>query len=326
VRILVLGGTQFVGRAAVEAALADGHEVTLFHRGQTGAGLFPDAEHVLGDRDGGLDVLRGRTWDGCLDVSGYVPRVVRQSVELLQDAVGRYAFVSSISAYAELRVPADESAPLATLEDETTEEVGGGTYGALKALCERVVADAFGAGSAIVRPTFVVGSHDHTGRFTSWVHRGARGGEVLVPESSAWRVQIIDARDLGRFLVRAATEEAIAGPYNVVGPQVEIGLVDVIEEAATLAGAKIRPVVVDDAFLLAQEVTTADLPLWVPEPDAAAWAQVRGERAVADGLLHTPVVDTIQAVLDDAVLVDGVGLTAEREAELLGAWAARESS
>jgi len=319
VKLLVLGGTQFVGRGLVETALAGGHEVTLFHRGRTNAGLFPEAEHVLGDRDGGLGALAGGTWDACVDVSGYVPRVVRASADLLAGAVARYVFVSSVSAYEELRGPSDETAPLASLADETTESIEE-AYGGLKALCEGVVTEVYGDRSVLARPTFVVGPHDHTGRFTWWVQRGARGGTVLVPEGSAWRTQLIDVRDLARFLLLAAADPSLSGAYNVVGPRVDVGLVDVVEEAASLAGAEVRPVVVDDAFLVEQGVSERELPLWVPEPEWAAWAQASGERALAGGLVHTPVVETIHATLDRAPAVDGVGLTPEREAELLSAW------
>ncbi len=321
-KLLVLGGTRFVGRAVVEAALADGHEVTLFHRGRTNAGLFPQAEHLLGDRDGGIDALAAGIWDACVDVSGYVPRVVRASAGLLADAVARYVFVSSVSVYEELRGPTDETAPLATLEDETTEAVEE-SYGGLKALCEGVVTEVYGERSVLARPTFVVGPHDHTGRFTWWVQRGARGGTVLVPEGSAWRTQFIDVRDLARFLLLAAADPSLSGAYNVVGPRIDVGLVDVVEEAAILAGVDVRPVVVDDAFLVDQGVSERELPLWVPEPEWAAWAQASGERALAAGLVHTPVVETIHATLDHAPLVDGVGLTPERETELLAGFARR---
>jgi 2'-hydroxyisoflavone reductase len=318
VRLLVLGGTRFVGRGLVQAALADGHDVTLFHRGRTAPGLFADAEHVLGDRDGGLAPLAGRTFDACVDVSGYVPRLVRDSAELLRDAVSRYVFVSTISAYADMSHPTDETAPLATLEDESTEVVEE-AYGGLKALCERVVTDVFGDRSVIARPTFVVGPDDHTGRFTWWVHRAARGGDLLVPESSAWRIQLIDVRDLGRFLLRAAVDTSLAGAYNVVGPEVEVGLVHVVEEAAELAETTVRPVVVSDAFLVARGVTGTELPFWVPDESWAAWAQASGERARAAGLTHEPVVETLHATLDRAVMVGGVGLSPERESELLAA-------
>lgn len=319
-RLLVLGGTRFVGRPLVERALADGHEVTLFHRGHTGPELFPEAERVLGDRDGGLGPLAGRRFDACVDLSGYVPRVVRASAELLRETTDRYVFVSSISVYAAMREPTDESAPLAVLEDETTESVSE-AYGGLKALCERVVADAFGNRSVIARPTYVVGPDDHTGRFTWWVHRAARGGKVIVPESMAWRLQFIDVRDLGAFLLDAACDSSFEGAYNVVGPEVPIGLVDLIAEVAGLAGVEARPVVAADEALLEHGATPAELPLWAPGPDWAAWAQTSGERARAAGLTHQPVVETLHATLDRAPTVEGVGLSPAREAELLAALA-----
>jgi 2'-hydroxyisoflavone reductase len=318
VRLLVLGGTRFVGRGLVEAALADGHEVTLFHRGRTAPGSFPRAEHVLGDRDGGLAPLEGRRFDACVDVSGYLPRVVRASAELLRDAVDRYVFVSSISAYADMREPTEESSPLAVLEDETTEEVWD-AYGGLKALCEQVVTEVFGDRAALVRPTYVVGPDDHTGRFTWWVHRAARGGEVIVPESMAWRIQFVDVRDLGRFMLALAGDATRSGPFNAVGPEISVGLVDVVEETAALRGVAIRPVVVPDALLVEHGATGADLPLWEPDPDWASWAHASGERARAAGMTHLPVVETLRATLDGAELVDGVGMDATREAELLAA-------
>jgi 2'-hydroxyisoflavone reductase len=324
VKLLILGGTQFVGRGVAEAAIDAGHEVTLFHRGRTGPGVFPESEHVLGDRDGGLTSLEGRAFDACVDVSGYLPRLVRASAELLRDVVARYVFVSSISAYASLAEPVDETAPLAALADESVETIDGGSYGGLKALCERTVSEVYAERSTVLRPTFVVGPHDHTGRFTWWVHRGSRGGDVLIPATGAWRMQFIDVRDLGRFTVLAATTDGLAGAYNVVGPRVEVGLVDVVEEAAELAGASVRPVVVDDAFLVEHGVRDAELPLWAAGPEWRASAEVDGERALAAGLVHTPVVETIHATLDQAATVEGVGLTREREAELLAGWAGRD--
>ncbi len=308
-RLLVLGGTRFVGRALVEAALAGGHVVSLFHRGQTGAELFPQAEHLTGDRDGALDALQARVWDACVDVSGYLPRIVRDSAQLLRDAVGRYVFVSSISAYANLAVPGlTESSPLAELDDPTVEEIDGRTYGALKALCERVVEDVFGERSALVRPGIVAGPHDPTGRFTYWAVRGTRGGEALVPAQTAERVQVIDVRDLGAFLLLVAS--GLSGAFNAVGPDQPAGLRDVV--APTPATA------VDDAFLAEQEVTPQEVPLWFPGGDG--WSRIDNTRAVTAGLTLRPVAETIQGAREEAPLVDGIGLTAEREAELLTAW------
>jgi 2'-hydroxyisoflavone reductase len=317
VKVLVLGGTRFVGRGIVAAAVDAGHEVTLFHRGQTNAGLFPEQEHLHGDRDGGLEALEGRSWDACIDVSGYVPRVVRQSAELLAGAVGAYVFVSTISVFADLAVPRDEDGPLATLDGDT-EEVGEGSYGALKALCERVVTDVYGERAVVVRPGFVVGPHDHTGRFTWWVHRAARGGVLPMPESIARRIQMIDARDLGDFVVRAAVEP-LRGVFNATGPVPPVSMVDVVEAASAAAGADLTVRVVPDATATALGLGFQDLPLWLDEPDWAAWAEVVVSRAVAAGLRFRPLADTVAATLHEAEVVEGWGLTAERERELLDA-------
>ncbi|MET0607741.1 MAG: NAD-dependent epimerase/dehydratase family protein, partial [Gaiellaceae bacterium] len=182
-RLLVLGGTKFLGRAAVEAALARGHEVTLFNRGETNPELFPEAEKLRGDRTVDLSALQGREWDAVLDPSGFLPAVVRASAEALSDQAGHYLFISSISAYASLAGPNDEDSPVAELgdlpDDRMLEDYS--NYGPLKALCERAAEEAFGDRHAIVRPGLIVGAHDGTGRFTYWPHRIARGGEVLAP-------------------------------------------------------------------------------------------------------------------------------------------------
>jgi len=312
-----------VGRALVARALADGHDVTLLHRGLKSRDLFPEATHVLADRDGGLDALGDGGFDACIDVSGYLPRVVRQSTELLADRVGRYVFVSTVSVYSDLSEPSDENGLLATLEDASVEEITGETYGGLKVLCERVVTETYGDRSVLARPTFVVGPHDHTGRFTWWVHRGAQGGRLVVPEAGAWRIQLIDVRDLAGFLLLGAADDTLTGPYNVVGPQVQTGLVDVVEDVASLSGVEVHPVVVEDAFLLERGLTIEQLPLWIPDADWAAWAQTSGERALAAGLVHTPLVETIHATLDHAGVVEGIGLPPDRERELLVDWDAR---
>ena len=177
-KLLILGGTKFLGRHLVEAALRRGDEVTLFNRGHHNPENFPEVEKLRGDRDGGLDALRGRRWDAVVDTSGYVPRVVRASAEFLADAVEFYAFVSSMSVYADFSRPNDEDSPLATLDDETVEEVTGETYGALKALCERAVEEVMPGRVLSVRAGLIVGPYDSTGRFTHWTERVARGGEV----------------------------------------------------------------------------------------------------------------------------------------------------
>jgi len=196
-RLLVLGGTKFLGRGVVDAALAAGHDVTLFNRGETNPGLYPDVESLRGDRHGDLSSLGGREWDAVIDPSGYIPRVVRASAELLRGAVGHYVFVSSISVYA-FPFPAgiDESAPLNPVVEDA-DEVTGENYGGLKVGCENVVREVFGAAFANVRAGLIVGPHDPTGRFTYWPVRVARGGEVLAPGDPDRAIQVVDVRDLG---------------------------------------------------------------------------------------------------------------------------------
>src|SRR6266487_2610867 len=214
-RILVLGGTQFLGRHFVEAALRGGHEVTLFNRGRTRPQLFPGAEHRRGDRDGDLRSLAGGKWDAVVDTSGFVPRVVQQSAQLLRSRVGRYLFVSSVSVYADFSRPGvDEDAPVARLEEET-EDHRSRAYGALKALCEETVRETYGAHTTIVRPGLIVGPWDPTGRFTYWPVRIADGGRVLAPEPRDAPVQVIDARDLAEWCLHLL-ERDVEGTFNAV--------------------------------------------------------------------------------------------------------------
>ena len=173
-RLLLLGGPRFLGRAVIDAALDAGHEVTLFNRGTTNADLYPDLERITGDRDGGLDGLRGRDWDAVVDTSGYLPRLVGASADALRDSVGHYVFVSSISVYASFAEVADEQGPVAQLSEPGSEDIGR-DYGALKALCEQEVERALPGRAAHVRAGLIVGPHDPTGRFTYWPHRLARG-------------------------------------------------------------------------------------------------------------------------------------------------------
>jgi 2'-hydroxyisoflavone reductase len=220
-KLLILGGTVFLGRHLTEAALAAGHDVTLFNRGQHNANLYPDLEKLRGDRDGGLDVLKGRTWDAVVDTCGYIPRLVRDSASLLSDAVDHYTFISTLSVYDDFRVRGlREEAAVGTLDDETVEAVTGGskgTYGPLKALCEQAAEAAMPGRVLCARPGLMVGPYDPTDRFTYWPVRVARGGQVLVPPTPQAPVQFIDARDLATWVMRMA-EHNKTGVYNATGP------------------------------------------------------------------------------------------------------------
>ncbi len=217
-RILILGGTVFVGRHLVEAALARGHEVTLFNRGQHGPDLYPGVEKLRGDRDGGLDALRGRRWDAAIDTCGYVPRIVRASATLLANAVDHYTFISSVSVYPEAHTRhLDEDSPVGALDDESVEDVTPETYGPLKALCEQAAEGAMSGRALTIRPGLIVGPHDPTDRFTYWPRRVAQGGEVLAPGRPERPVQIIDARDLAAWTLQLVASGA-RGVYNATGP------------------------------------------------------------------------------------------------------------
>ena len=246
-KLLVLGGTKFLGRATVESALARGHEVTLFNRGQTNPELFPEAEKLRGDREHDLSALTGRTWDAVVDPSGYVPSVVRASAEKLAESVGFYLFVSSLSAYADRSKAMVEGNALEELgdmpDDRLLEDFS--NYGALKALAERAVAETFPRSHANVRPGLIVGPHDPTGRFTYWPHRVARGGRVAAPAPPEDRVQFIDVRDLANWIVGLCERGGDGGELNAVNEGVSWS--DLLETCRDVSGSDASFVWIDGA-------------------------------------------------------------------------------
>ncbi len=330
--LLILGGGQFLGRHLTQIALAQGHTVTLFNRGKTNPHLFPEAERLIGDRVvGDLTALQGREWDAVIDTCGYVPRVVRQAVDLLADHIDHYTFISSLSVYSDNVTPnQDETAPLATLEDETTEQVNGETYGGLKVLCERVALDALPGRSLIIRPGLIVGPHDPTDRFTYWPARLARGGDILAPGDPAAPVQFIDVRDLAEWTLHLV-EHSISEVFNATGPAEKLTFGDFLTSCQATVGRAATPVWVDEAFLLEQGVAPyTEMPLWVPAA-YAGFNSARFQRALHAGLTHRPLTDTIQDTLAwqatrPANYTWRAGLTPEREAELLNRWRTQPAS
>lgn len=323
-RILILGGTRFAGRAMAAAALERGHNVTLFNRGTT-PGLFPEVEELHGDRTLTLDPLNGRTWDAVIDPSGYVPRVVSMTVEHLKQATPHYTFISSLSVYADSSLPGqDEGAALARMEDEQVETVDENTYGPLKVLCEQRVQDGFGEGALIVRPGLIVGPNDNSDRFTYWPVRVARGGEVLAPGQPQRGVQFIDVRDMAEWIIRMV-EAQKGGVYNAVGPEQPVAMETVLETCRDVSRSDARFTWVPENFLLAQEVGAwIELPLWIPasDPQTAGFFQFDASKAVAEGLTFRPLDATVRDTLSWASLrpetyQPKAGLTAEREAGLL---------
>jgi 2'-hydroxyisoflavone reductase len=238
-RILIIGGTCFLGRHLVEAALARNHELTLFNRGKSNPDLFRQLETILGDRETDVKKLQqaGRNWDSVIDVAGYVPRIVRLSAEVLKENVGRYIYISSISVYSNFRkVGINESGPVGKIDDEATEEITEETYGPLKVLCERAVQNIYGERALIIRPALIVGPHDPTDRFTYWPVRVARGGEVLAPQKREAPIQIIDVCDLPDFILKLIEENA-SGIYNATGPDYELTIGKLLDVSKQLTGS-----------------------------------------------------------------------------------------
>jgi 2'-hydroxyisoflavone reductase len=317
VKLLLLGGPRFLGRAVTDAALAAGHEVTFFNRGRTHRDLYPEVERLVGDRAVDLGALRGRSWDAVIDTCGYLPGVVRASAEALADS-GLYCFVSSVSVYADFSRPTDEESPVAELGDLPDDAVTDESYGALKALCEDAVRDVFGARTLVVRPGLIVGPHDPTGRFTYWPHRVARGGEVLAPAPPDAPTQFVDVRDLGAWLVELCAS-GTTGTFNATHPGVSRSeLLDTCR-SVTNGGAAVTWVAPE--FLEEQGVGQwLELPLWIHDPALTYADRVGVTCALDSGLTFRPLGETVRATLEQAETVDGVGLTPEREAELLAEW------
>jgi 2'-hydroxyisoflavone reductase len=357
-KILILGGTGFIGPHVVDAAYARGHTVTLFNRGKTHPKLFPDVEKLRGDRDGKLGALMDRAWDAVVDTSGYAPSIVKQSVELLAPNVGQYVFVSTMSVYAnEDKVDADETADVQTLDDPATEDVSN-AYGALKAACEAVCEAGMPGRVTNLRPGWIVGPLDPTGRFTYWPSRLADGGEVLAPGDGSTPIQLIDARDMATFII-TAIENTTVGTFNVFGPsnhpQVQLTMKQLIEACNEAGGNKATANWVDEAFLTTHEVTPwSEMPGWLPaSPDTAGFGRRSNRRAVEAGLRMRSVVETARDTLawiasSDLELwvagtdpfgsvammtrteenkkkaIHGAGLARDKEARLLAAWKARD--
>jgi 2'-hydroxyisoflavone reductase len=343
--ILILGGTGFIGPDEVQTAMARGHTVTLFNRGRTEkrkGGMFPDVEKLYGNRDPekraddddpaspkGLESLKGRSWDVVIDNSGYVPRIARASAELLAPNVKQYLFISTVSVYAKHDTPnADETAELATMADPTVEAMGAQyeNYGALKVLCEQAVEKAMPGRATIVRPGFIVGPGDPTDRFTYWPVRVDRGGEVLVPGTPEDPVQIIDARDLGDWVISLA-ESNTTGVFNAVGPAGRLPMKEMMAACRAATTSESTLTWVDTQFLK-ERPEQADFPIWLPPTgEYAGFALRSNARAVKAGLKFRPVPDTARATLEWFKSLDqerqdklATGPKPDDEQAILAAW------
>lgn len=343
-KLLVLGGTKFLGRYVVEEALARGHEVTLFNRGQLNPELFPEVEKLRGDRDGGLEALRGRRWDAVVDPSGYSPRVVRDSASLLADAAEHYTFVSSQSVYKDTSVPGvDEGYPVGTITDEQLGEAEAlqqseltaapffwERYGALKALCERAAEGAMPGRVLHARAGLIVGPHDYSDRFTYWPRRVAEGGEVLAPGDPGRQIQLIDVRDLAAWMLDMAAARR-AGTFNATGPDYTLTMGRVLDVCRGTTGSDARFAWVDEKFMLDAGLRQwMEVPLWVDSTDEGNrhFMGINVERALAAGLKFRPLSETVRDTLEwdlsrPADTQRRAGLAREREREVLDAWRER---
>jgi 2'-hydroxyisoflavone reductase len=328
-RILILGGTGFLGPATVEAARVRGHELTLFNRGKTRPTLFPDIEKLQGDRDPdkgeGLKALAGRRWDAVIDNSGYFPRQVSASAKLLAPNVGRCIFISSISAYADNSIEGqDETAKLATIADPTVEKITEETFGALKALCEKATLDALPGRAAVVRPGYIVGPDDPSGRFTYWPVRMDRGGEVLAPGAPGDPVQFIDVRDLGAWLI-TLVENSTRGVFNALGPRSRLAWGELLEACRKATPAKSTLAWAPGDWIARQGGEI--FPIWAPyQGETRGFHMWKNTRAVKAGLRFHPYRDTVRDTLawyktqPEGGRTKLAGPAPQKEAELLAAW------
>jgi 2'-hydroxyisoflavone reductase len=334
-RILFLGGTGFIGPHQVEYAIKRGHQVTLFNRGKTHPGLFPGAEKLEGDRDGKLDALKGKTWDAVIDNSGYVPRHVRDSAQLLAKAVDQYLFVSTVGIYQAFEDGSwpkdglDENGAKATLPEPNSENVGK-YYGPLKWLCEQEVTKAFPKTATIVRPGLISGPGDPTDRFTYWPIRYAKGGEMVAPGSAADPILYIDARDLGIFCVHLV-ETKTNGTYNLLGPKGTLTMGELLDSCKRVTKASTTLTWVPGSFLEAQGVNKFGLFPWLdPQGSGAGGSHISRDRAFAAGLTFRPLDETVRDTVEwfrtlpaerQAKMVGG--LQPDQEAKILAAWHAK---
>jgi 2'-hydroxyisoflavone reductase len=333
-KILIVGGTKFFGRHLVTVALARGHRITLFHRGKTNPHLFPVVEKLCGDRDGNLDLLKGRSWDAVIDTCGYIPAQVEATASALKTSTGHYTFISSISVYGDFgRTGMDENSGLAALPPGVNpNENNGEYYGAKKALCEQVVERQMPGKSLNIRPGIIVGPYDFTNRLAYWLERVARGGEVLCPAPPEARVQLIDARDLAEWTLHMV-ETLQTGAFNVTGPADSLTFKQMLDACHAASGSDASLVWMDEKFLLERGVKPfSDLPFWLPASDKshAGFFSVHCSRALKNGLMFRPLTDTACDVLAEMREHGNHGgepqaarLPPGREAGLLRAWKAK---
>ena len=334
IRFLILGGAGFIGPHQVRYALDRGHTVTLFNRGRTNTHLFPGVERLVGDRNGQLDALAGRSWDGVIDNSRSNPEWVRLAADFLKDSVGLYFYVSSRSAYSDTSiVPMTADAPTYTYESAgISRDSESLPYGLAKALSEREAQRIFVGRTNIVRPGLIIGPGDDTDRFTYWPVRINRGGEVLAPGDPTDPVQIIDVRDFTEWMIRMA-EDGTAGVFNGVGPRTPRPMAELLYGIRGITTAETTFTWVNLEFLTQIGIRPySHMPVWrPPTPGSEGFARFDLTPEIEAGLTFRPLAVTAQETLDfhfsrspERQADLRAGISAEREAEVLAAWHARQ--
>jgi 2'-hydroxyisoflavone reductase len=331
-KILILGGTSFLGPHLVEELHEHGHEVTLFNRGTHNTPFSSAVEQLHGDRDGNLQSLLDRRWDAIIDTSGHLPRVVENSSKILAAATSHYTFISTIGVYENFhKIGIDETYSLAKLEDEKNEEITEKTYGALKALCEDVIRRYFPSKSLIIRPGLIVGPLDPTDRFTYWPVRIAEGGDVLVPGKPTQNLQLIDARDLAKWIV-VMVEQKATGTYNATGPATSLTFDQLLRECQKFSKKNSTIHWVDEDFLIQHDVKDwVELPLWLSSVrNMPGFLNINAQKAVQAGLTFRPIASTISSLLEwnssRGNIAKQAGLDREKEKKLLQLWKSKKTN
>lgn len=325
-KILILGGTSFLGPHLVEELQEHGHEVSLFNRGTQNSSILSTVEKLQGNRDGDLSAFKGRQWDAIIDTSGHLPRVVEASSKVLAEATNHYTFISTIGVYKDFsKLDIDEAYPLAKLSDEKSEEITEKTYGALKACCEDVICRYFPNQSLIIRPGLIVGPLDPTDRFTYWPVRVVEGGRILAPGKPTQNLQFIDVRDLAKWIVLMVERQAI-GIYNATGPATPITFEQLIEECQEFSKQDIAIQWIDEDFLIKNDVRDwVEVPLWLSyKRNMPGFLDINVQKAIQAGLTFRPLSETISSILAWDSSRDNIkqqtGLDREKEKELLTLW------
>jgi len=328
-KILILGGTIFLGKHIVNSALSRGHEVTLFNRGKHNPELYPELEKLTGDRSGDFESLKGKTFDAVIDTSGYFPRIVKMSGEFLKDKTSHYTFISSISVYKDFSdMSLNENSETGTIEDESIEEITGGSYGPLKVLCENAIEEIYKASALNIRPGLIVGEDDPTDRFAYWIYRINKGGKILAPGEKKKKVQFIDVKDLSDWTIKMI-EKKKNGVYNATGPDYNLTFEKLLEVCKKVSGTNPEIEWVDEKFLTDEKIAPyTELPLWLPE-DSEGGNNVNISKAIKDGLTFRSLEETLRDSLEYVTRSRGgklkFGLDENKEIELLKKWEERKN-